>query len=392
MIGRMLRGLVDTRERRLLFAAGALGFLAIGALQAMYGPAFPAFRGRYGIGVGEVGAIVSAHFLGSFATIAASGVLLVRFGYRPLLVAGAAAMAAGAIGVASSPVWGIALASALLGGLGFGLLDVATNLLFARGFGGRATAALNLLNAAFGLGAMAGPVLIGLLAPHPAPAFLLVALLTAVAGGFAWLTPMPRPLVVPAAALRAARAPLLGFVVVYFLYVSSEVGVASWEPTYLAPLVGDARAAFYTGLYWGALSLGRLVAAAVSDRMAPSTMVLAAALLALAGSWIAGIAPLAPFAYAWVGFAFGPIFPTTLAWLQRVFPQRAEQITPIVIAAASLGPVVSAPAVGWAVAWAGTGRLPGILGMLVLTLTAAVAVLWRGTLTSSRRPVGEDVG
>lgn len=392
MIGRMLRGLVDTRERRLLFAAGTLGFLAIGALQAMYGPAFPAFLGRYGVGVGEVGAIVSAHFLGSFVTIAASGVLLARFGYRPLLVAGAAAMATGATGVALSSAWGVALASALLGGLGFGLLDVVTNLLFARGFGARATAALNLLNAAFGLGAMAGPVLIGLLAPHMAPAFLLVALLTAVAGAFAWATPVPEPLVVPAAALRVARAPIVGFIVVYFLYVSSEVGVASWEPTYLAPLVGDARAAFYTGLYWGALSLGRLVAAAVSDALAPSTMVLGAAVLALAGSWVAGLPAVAPVAYALVGFAFAPIFPTTLAWLQRVFPQRAEQVTPIVIAAASLGPVVSAPAIGWAVARAGTERVPGILGLLVLGLTIAVAVLWRGTRATSRPPVGGDVG
>lgn len=393
MIGRMLRGLIDTPERRVLFAAGTLGFLAIGALQAMYGPAFPALLTRYHLGLAQVGAVVSAHFLGSFATIAASGVLLARFGYRRLLLGGAGAMALGAAGVALSPAWGLTLTAAFVGGLGFGLLDVGTNLLFARGFGARSTAALNLLNAAFGLGAVAGPVLVGLLAPRLAPGFLIVAALTVVAGAFVMAAPMPRPLTVPASALRTARGPLVGFMLLYFLYVASEVGVASWEPTYLAPMLGDARAAFATGLYWGALTVGRLVAAALSDRLAPPDMVLGAALLALVFAWLAGIGVLAPFAYAVVGFAFAPIFPTTLAWLQQVFPQRAEQLTPIAIAGANLGPVLSAPAIGWAVARAGVGRVPVVLGMLVLALVAVVAVLWRGTRGQSRVPAnGGELG
>ncbi|MEJ2287028.1 MAG: MFS transporter [Deinococcales bacterium] len=373
----MLRGLVDTPERRVLFAAGTLLFLAIGAMQAMYGPAFPAFLARYHVGVGQVGAVVSAHFLGSFVTIAASGVLLVRFGYRRLLLAGTAGLTLGAAGVALSPSWGLTLAAALLGGLGFGLVDVATNLLFARWYGARATGALNLLNAAFGLGAVLGPVAVGLLAPRVAPAFLLVAFLTVIAAAFCARAPMPEPLAVPAGALRAARAPLLGFMVLYFLYVSSEVGVASWEPTYLAPLLGQAHAAFFTGLYWGSLTFGRFVAALLGERFRPADMVLGASLLALGAAWLANATQVAPLAYALVGFAFAPIFPTALAWLQQVFPQRSEQITPVVIAVASLGPVLTAPAIGWAVAWSGTARIPMVLGSLVLALCLVIAMMWR---------------
>ena len=115
-MGGMLRGLVDTPERRVLFAAGTLTFLAIGAMQAMYGPSFPAFLARFGVGVGQVGAVVSAHFLGSFVTIAASGMLLARFGYRRLLFGGALLLSLGAAGVALSPLWTLTLAAALLGG------------------------------------------------------------------------------------------------------------------------------------------------------------------------------------------------------------------------------------------------------------------------------------
>ena len=373
----MLRGLVDTPERRVLFASGTLVFLAIGAMQAMYGPAFPAFLARYGVGVGQVGAVVSAHFLGSFVTIAASGFLLVRFGYRRLLLAGATGMTLGAAGVALSPTWGLTLAAALFGGLGFGLVDVATNLLFARWYGARATGALNLLNAAFGLGAVLGPVAIGLLAPRVAPAFLSVAVLSMVAAAFVARAPMPAPLEVPSGALRAPRVPLVGFMVLYFVYVSSEVGVASWEPTYLAPMLGDAHAAFFTGLYWGSLTFGRFVAALVSERFRPADIVLGASLLALGAAWLASVAAVAPLAYALVGFAFAPIFPTALAWLQQVFPQRSEQVTPVVIAVASLGPVLTAPAIGGAVAWLGTVRIPLVLGVLVLALCIVIALLWR---------------
>lgn len=373
----MLRGLVDTPERRVLFASGTLVFLAIGAMQAMYGPAFPAFLSRYHLGVGQVGAVVSAHFLGSFVTIAASGMLLVRFGYRRLLLAGATGMTLGAVGVALSPTWGLTLAAALGGGLGFGLVDVATNLLFARWYGARATGALNLLNAAFGLGAVLGPVAIGLLAPHVAPAFLSVAVLSVVAAAFVARAPMPAPLAVPSGALKVPRAPLLGFMVLYFVYVSSEVGVASWEPTYLAPIFGDAHAAFFTGLYWGSLTFGRFVAALLGERFRPADIVLGASVLALGSACLASATTVAPLAYALVGFAFAPIFPTALAWVQQVFPQRSEQVTPVVIAVASLGPVLTAPAIGWAVARLGTIRIPLVLALLVLTLCVVIVLLWR---------------
>ncbi|MEJ2666349.1 MAG: MFS transporter [Deinococcales bacterium] len=390
----MLRGLLDTRDKRFLFAAGSLGFLAIGAVQAMYGPAFPAFLARYHLGLGQVGVIVSAAFLGSFFTIAASGLLLVRFGYRRVLATGAGAAAFGATGVALSPTWGLALASALVGGLGFGLLDVATNLLFARAFGSRASAALNLLNAAFGLGAVAGPLLVGLVAPHVAPAFLLVAgLCVVVSGTMAKLPAAPTPLRLQRGAPRVPLAPLAGFLLLYFLYVSSEVGVASWEPTYLAPVLGASTAAYLTSLFWGALTVGRFVAAAVSDLLRPADLVMGALLLALAAAWLAVVTPLAPVAYAVVGLAFAPVFPTALAWLQEVFPLRAERLGAVVIAGASLGPVASAPVIGWAVAGWGTRYVPVVLGLVLVALLTVTALLWwRARLGAGPTAAGEAVG
>lgn len=387
----MLRGLLDTHDRRLLFFAGSLCFLAIGGLQAMYGPAFPAFLSRFDLGVGEVGAVVSAHFLGAFVTIATSGLLIIRLGYRRLLGAGAVTAGLGAVGVAWSPTWGLALTAAFLGGLGFGLLDVGTNLLFARAYGARASGALNLLNALFGVGSVLGPLLVGAFAPQVAPAFLLVgALFVAAAVATATAPAMPVPLTVPRGAPRLPLAPLAGFLLLYFLYVSSEVGVASWEPTYLAPALGASTAAFLTSLYWGALTVGRVVAAGVSDRLRPADLVMGALLLALAAAWVAVATPLAPVAYALVGLAFGPVFPTALAWLQEVFPRRAERVAPIVIAGASLGPVASAPAIGRAVAAFGTQDIAVVLGAVVLATALAAGLLWWGVRKGRPGPPADE--
>ena len=114
-------------------------------------------------------------------------------------------------------------------------------------------------------------------------------------------------------------------------------------------------------------------------------------MLALAGAWAAGLPGFAAAAYAVVGFAFAPIFPTSLAWLQEVFPRRSEQIVPIVFAGANLGPVLSAPAIGWAVAMTGSDRIPLILALLVSAVAIVVVLLWRATReVGSTKAVGTE--
>jgi MFS transporter, FHS family, glucose/mannose:H+ symporter len=237
------RSLQDPATRRLLLA-GFSTFMLLGALQAMYGPAFPALRARFGLTPEQVALLVSLHFLGSFVTISLSGVLLAAVGYRRLLLGAVAGFAAGALTLALSPLWAMTLAAALLVGLGYGALVLGVNLLFARTFEARSAPALNLLNAMFGVGAMVGPLLVGAALPNVGLPFLLV-------GGASLLLALsfrrvadPPPL---GSSTDAPRRPLpyahvAGFVVVFFLYGALEVGTASWETTHLAPYVGAQRA------------------------------------------------------------------------------------------------------------------------------------------------------
>ena len=373
-----MRAVLRDVDRRRLLLAGFLGFFVLGAIQSMYGPAFPSLVRRFDVGLELVGQTVALHFAGSFVTIAIAGPLLVRIGYRWPLLAGSAGMAAGAAVVAWAPTWPWVLLGAGLGGLGFGLVDVALNLLVARSFAPNAAPALNLLNAMFGVGAVAGPAAVAVAGGTLRWPMIGVAVATAgLALLSARLAEPGRP--APSAAAGVPWLAAGGFVVMYFLYVTGEVGVGSWETVHLAPLLGERTAALNASLYWAALTVGRLLATPLSARVRPATMVLGATTLAFAALLVTHHAPLAPYAYPLVGLAFAPIFPTGLAWLQRVFPRRGETIASAVLAAATLGPVATSGAIGWVVERGGPDWIPTLLAGTVGLLWLVVAALWRST-------------
>lgn len=361
--------------RRSLLVAAFLTFVVIGALQAMYGPAFPGLTERFGVGVGTVGTVVVLHFAGSFVTIASSSVLLTRFGYRPVQAVGAASMVTGMLTVAFAPAWAWALAGALLGGIGFGLLNVSFNLMVARVFAPHAAPPLNLISALFGAGAMIGPLTVGLAGSSLRLPFLGFGAVAAVAAILTIRLPEPvRP-----EGPGGERIPwgiAGGFVAMYFLYVAGEAGVAAWETVHLEPHLGATSAAYATSVYWGALTLGRLLATPLSARVRPRTLVLASSALGLTAVAVAHVTALAPVAYTVAGFVFAPIFPTGIAWLQRVFPRRSEGVVPIVLAVANLGPVTTTAAIGALVAWGGPERVPTGLVAILTPLVAVVAWLW----------------
>lgn len=162
-------------------AASCVGFVLIGALQALYGPAVPALRADFGLSPSAAGLGLSAHFAGGVAGVLGFNAIHGRIGNRTLLTLSYGLMAVGGAAFAAAPNWPLALVAALLTGLGFGGIDYGLNQLFAVGFGDRGAAMLNVLNAHFGIGAVAGPALLAVLGPARYPyAFAGLAVLAAV--------------------------------------------------------------------------------------------------------------------------------------------------------------------------------------------------------------------
>ncbi|MFD3840291.1 MFS transporter [Streptomyces sp. NPDC058642] len=370
--------------------ASCVGFVLIGALQALYGPAIPALREEFGLSPSAAGLGLSAHFVGGVAGVLLFDRWFGRIGNRRILGASYLLMAVGAAGFALAPDWPLALAAALLAGLGFGGIDYGLNQLFAVGFGHRSTAMLNILNAHFGIGAILGPAVIGVVGAEHYPAvFLAFALvdlpLLWCLKGVRDKAPQPSGAVPGSGAVlgRSLGSVLAVFVALYVLHVGIEAGVGGWEPTHLETVgYGAGVAATATSVYWLMMTVGRFLVAPLALRFSAQTIITVSCAGMTVCLLLASVSELAPYAYAGVGLFIAPIFPTGLPWLHRAAPQ-ARRAGALVIAASMAGGVVAGPALGKVIEWSDIKAVPLLLGGVSALCLAATLWLIRSTPSRS---------
>ncbi|MFE9028272.1 MFS transporter [Streptomyces iakyrus] len=374
---------------RTAVVASCAGFVLMGVLQALYGPAIPAFRTEFGLSPSAAGLGLSAHFVGGVAGVLLSDRLFGRIGNRHILGGSYLLMGVGAAGFALAPAWPAALVAALVAGVGFGGIDYGLNQLFAVGFGHRSTAMLNILHAHFGIGAILGPAVIGAVGSEHYPAvFLVFALanlpLLLCLRGVRSRAPVP-------AGEQGAGEGVLGrslgsviavFVVLYVLHVGVEAGVGGWEPTHLETVgYGAGVAATATSGYWLMMTVGRFLVAPLALRFSPQAIITVSCAGMTVCLLAAALPALAPYAYAGVGLFIAPIFPTGLPWLNRAAP-HARRAGALVIAASMVGGVAAGPTLGRAIEWSGVRAVPLLL--CVISALCLAATLWLIRATRSR--------
>jgi MFS transporter, FHS family, glucose/mannose:H+ symporter len=347
---------------------------AVGFLLSLYGPSIPDLRAAYGVGGGGSALVLSLHFAGAMTGIGWWG-LERRLAPRTWLVVAAVLAAGGAVGIAFAPAWPVVLAAAFGLGVGFGVVVVEINVLFAEAFGERTTAMLNLLGACFGAGAILGPLAVaasgGYRLPFCVGAGAALASLT-LAGDLPRTARQPAP-----AGDRPPSAVVWGFVALTALYVGVESGIGGFETTSLrAGGAGQAAAASWTAGYWAAITVGRLLAIPLALRVPAPVLAAGSLLLATAGLGLAHVPALAPVAYTLTGLALGPVFPTALAWLAQAAP-GARGATAMVFAAANLGGVVLPVVIGRLVDLSSPAVIPTAVLAVTLACLGAALLLRR---------------
>jgi len=367
--------------------ASCVGFVLIGALQALYGPSIPAFRREFGLSPSAAGLGLSAHFVGGVAGVLLFDRLYGRLGNRQILGASYLLMAVGATGFALAPNWPVGLAAALFAGLGFGGIDYGLNQLFAVGFGRRSTAMLNILNAHFGVGAILGPALIGVVGSEHYPAVFL-AFAAANLPLLLCLKGVRDRAPQPTGEAGAGGGQVLGrslgsvlavFVTLYVLHVGIEAGVGGWEPTHLETVgYGAGVAATATSVYWLMMTVGRFLVAPIALRYSAQSIITVSCAGMTVCLLLAAVPGLAPYAYAGVGLFIAPIFPTGLPWLNKAAPQ-ARRAGAVVIAASMVGGVAAGPVLGKAIEWSGIRAVPLLLCAISALCLAATGRLIRAT-------------
>ena len=340
---------------------------------------------------GNPGMIVSAHFTGSVVGILSQTWLEKLLGTRLRLSLCGALLALGCLGIALSPSWILVLISALILGLGFGGIDVSINNLFSSGYGERGAAMSNIVNALFGVGAILGPILIGLTPGNYGIPFLLTMLFSLVVLGLFFSSLDLDAHIVKNESSSAKNAvpiniPVLsGFLLLFWTYVLVEVGAASSETTHLVQAFSwtEQNTAFVNSLFWGGLALGRVLIAPFTTRFSPSSIVLGSALLVAASLSLTSIGVIAPVAYTLAGIACGPIFPTGFVWMSKALGGSLANAS-IVIASANFGGVAT-PYVIELLSGKNIQRLPIAYLIVAVLMIASIFLIQR--LSSSNKLV-----
>nr|WP_275941530.1 MFS transporter [Planosporangium mesophilum] len=364
----------------------------IGVQQALYGPAIPALREVHQISAATAGAALSVHFAGAIAGVLALP-LARRLGVPDgLFLAGSLALiAAGCVAFVFAPAWPAALVAVFVAGVGFGGVDGGVNQVFTEVYADGGHGMLNLLHGCFGVGAIAGPVAVGVLAGRApagyAAAFAGCALIALVAlpmlrgvAGTGRSARAERP--EPAERARGSswrRAGLVGatgyaFIAFFVLNVGLETGAGGWETTHLIAIGLTApAAASATSGFWLAFTAVRFAVVPLCRRYQARTIVIASTVLTVVAGVATLLDPLAPLAYGLLGVAVGPLYPTGLAWLAQVRPQ----LTSTVVAVSMVGGIWGPSAIGLAVEAYGAGAVAWAMVTLAVAGLATVVAIDR---------------
>lgn len=326
----------------------------------LLGPLLPVLAVRWSMTDAAAGALFTAQFAGSLTATTASSLLASRIGGARAMALGFALIAGGAGALGLVPAV-LGPAATVLYGLGLGLVLPLTNNVVAALAGRNAASALNLVNVAWGVGAMTWPLVVAAalaVDARVATTMLAVAalVLSAVWGSSrfeaATASPATHESALPAnMSPRASVTGLYGMLIL--LYVGSETAVSGWASEFARRMpAGGGLWTYAATAFWAAQTTGRLLAPLSLRGIGESRLLVAG--IAIGGLATLGLASLAATAAqvigltALIGLALAPVFP--LLWARVI-----RDVAPVQPSA--VGPLFAAGGVGGAV-------LPWLVGFV----------------------------
>ncbi len=370
-------------------------FIVLGMSLAAVGPTLPGLAAQTGSTLSMIAVIFTVNSLGYILGALLGGRFFDFLPGRPVLVVTLLSIAGllAIVPVLASFLWMMIIWFAL--GIAFGVLDVGGNILVLWLFGKDVGPYLNALHFFFGLGAFFSPILIDRMVVNTGgfrSAYWLLAVLTLPV--LFWITLRPSP-VRPeggetdsvSAALRYPWLPIL-VAGMMFLAVGSEITYGGWIFSYAVALnLGpETMARVLNSLFWGALTLGRLLAIPVAGWLRPGTilfldlmgMAVSVGLILIVPQWPPAIW-LGTFGF---GFSIASIFATLLTFTERRMP-ISGRVTGTILVGGNAGAMV----VPWLVGQLFVAQGPQAL-MAILEVDVLLALVLFGGIDSlyTQRP------
>ena len=367
-------------------------FVALGLSSSSMGPTLTGLAENTHTDLQSISFLFTARSLGYLIASFRGGKLYdKRRGNRVMAVA----LMSMAVLLALVPVlpklWLLAI-TILLIGIAEGALDIGGNTLLVWVHGKRVAPFMNALHFFFGVGAFLSPIIVAqamLLNPSLKAAYWALALLMLPVAFWILQLPSPAPQTVSLENSKAQVNPrLVTFIAVFFfLYLGAEVGFGGLIYTYVISLnLGNATvAAYLTAVFWGSLTVGRLIAIPLGARFTPRVILVSNLIgcmmsLAVILIWSHSFVALCVGTVG-LGLSMASIFPTTFSFAERRMTITG-QVTGWFIVGASAGAMF----LPWLI-----GQLFEKLGahvmmvIILLDLLAALLVFVMLILSSSRR-------
>jgi len=326
-----------TKEQRLSRMVGYYAaFVALGLVGASLGPTLRDLAENTRTLLSEVSIVFSARALGYLVGSFLGGRLYDRAPGHRMMAAALIVMAATMMLAPLIPLLVLLSGVLLVVGMAEGVLDVGGNTLLVWTFRDRVGPFMNGLHFFFGVGAFLSPIIIAqavLVSGDITLAYWVLAVLMIPVA--VWLLRLPSPRgrtdahdalagQVDADPKSSDQPVLVGLIAVFFfLYAGAEIGFGGWIFTYAVELnlSSEATAAYLTSGFWGALTLGRLLAIPIAARFRPRSILIGD----FVGSFVSiGLVLLWPnsLAATWLGtlglgLSLASVFPTTLSLAER---------------------------------------------------------------------------
>lgn len=368
------------------------GFALIGANGGAAGVILPSLSNYYKVDNSIIGLLFLASSVGYFLSALSSSLLLERLGLRKFLLLGTLTFLLGTLTFGIMPPFIIIIATRLF--LGFGVAIIETGLNAYVVALPRHTSLLNSLHAFYGVGALLGPVFAAaLLSIHwgwntvyLSWSLLSLPLLLGFAIAFvsqplSTARQEDEPSVKGNILIAAIKLPVLWVASVFLLlYVGVEVSLGNWTYSFLVE--GQHQqvviSSFIVSGYWLGLTLGRFTLSNLAERfgLSDAGLIYSCMLGILVGIGIVWLFPFELFAaigFCFIGFSLAPIYPTTVALLPKLVPNR--------VVSSAIGFLVSLSILGLALFPWLAGILAQSIGIwsllpYVLLLTVLMLVFW----------------
>ncbi|MBT1704919.1 MFS transporter [Chryseosolibacter indicus] len=354
-----------TKSSFFLVIVTYLAFISLGLPDGLLGIAWPFMSTRANVALDSLGVLLLGFTVGYLSTSSTSGKILKFVSLGMLLAISCVLTALSLLIYALSDAWYVMIVASFFLGAGGGAIDSSINTFAASRF---SASTVNWLHAFYGVGATTGPLLITLMLTnrlawyHGYIAVAAIQISLAVLFFFTqkrWQVSSASSAHDEqhsnAAYLHTLKLPVVWlYMLIFFLYTGLEQGFGQWLFTLLTKSRGIAeeQAGLWAGLYWGSLTVGRIIFGIALTRI-PVKHVLTGAMAGIVGgvvlftinintlTTLAGISIL--------GIANAPVFPSLIS----VTPER-------------IGKEHTATAIGVQISMAmlGGALLPGSAGLL----------------------------